>query len=102
MNYRATWYLFEQVKALRADNERLTQQVQSLLELRETDIRIQQGQAVQIERLRAERDGLRKLLDDNSYIRCKADYERGHLSHCNYLDATERKALGAVLKETKP
>jgi hypothetical protein len=51
----------------------------------------------EIERLRTERDGLRKLLDDETYIRCKADYQRGHLSHCNYLAATERKALGTAL-----
>lgn len=39
--------------------------------------------------LRAEIARLRALLNDKVYIRCKADYNRGHLSHANYLDSME-------------
>jgi len=58
--------------------------------------------AAEIERLQAELDGLRSLLDNETYIRAKADYARGRLSHCNYLEATEREVLGAALKDTTP
>lgn len=33
---------------------------------------------------------LMNLLRDKTYIRCKADYNRGHLSHGNYLNEKER------------
>ena len=40
--------------------------------------------------LQAERDALRALLNEKDYIQCKADYNRGHLSHHNYLAEKER------------
>jgi hypothetical protein len=83
---------------LRAEVERLTPYVEAF---RREEARADKAGA-EIDRLTAERDGLRKLLDDKSYIRCKADYERGHLSHHNYLNAIETKALGAALKDNKP
>jgi hypothetical protein len=45
------------------------------------------------ERAEAERDAMRQLLADKTYIQCKADYNRGHLSHANYLNERERAAL---------
>jgi hypothetical protein len=42
---------------------------------------------------RAENAKLRELLADKAYIQCKADYNRGHLSHANYLRERERGAL---------
>lgn len=38
----------------------------------------------------AEIERLRALLNDRTYIRCKADYNRGHLSHAHYLNSKER------------
>lgn len=44
-------------------------------------------------RMAAEIGRLRALLSDKDYIRCKADYNRGHLSHANYLESKERGIL---------
>jgi uncharacterized small protein (DUF1192 family) len=38
----------------------------------------------------AEIERLRALLNDKTYIQAKADYNRGHLSYCNYLNEKER------------
>ena len=56
-------------------------------------LRVEGELRAEIERLTRERDRLRTLLDDKEYVRAKADYNRGHLSHCNYLEAKERAAL---------
>ena len=38
-------------------------------------------------------EALETLLADKEYIQCKADYNRGHLSHAGWLDARERTVL---------
>ena len=43
--------------------------------------------------VKAELAGAKSLLVDKTYIQCKADYNRGHLSHANYLNERERAAL---------
>jgi len=87
---------------LQAEIERLTEQLHYANGTGDLAMKHRDIAEAKIARLTAERDGLRKLLDDKSYIRCKADYERGHLSHHNYLNAIETKALGAALKDNKP
>lgn len=47
----------------------------------------------EIARLRAELASVKRLLTDKTYIQCKADYYRGHLSHANYLNERERAAF---------
>ena len=46
-----------------------------------------------IDRLQAELAGAKSLLVDKTYIQCKADYNRGHLSYANYLNERERAAF---------
>lgn len=48
---------------------------------------------IELAKARAEIERLRALLNDETYIRCKADYSRGHLSHANYLAERERGLL---------
>jgi multidrug resistance efflux pump len=50
---------------------------------------------------KAELAGAKSLLVDKTYIRCKADYNRGHLSHANYLNERERAALNPSPAEPK-
>jgi predicted nuclease with TOPRIM domain len=88
-------------KELRAEIERLLADLESGMERFYSQMAELGNAKAEVDRLRAERDGLRELLNNKDYISCKADYERGHLSHCNYLEATERKALGTAL-EPKP
>lgn len=51
-----------------------------------------QGMAGDIEDLSKEIDRLNELLDDELYIRLKADYNKGHLSHAGWLEAREKSA----------
>lgn len=48
--------------------------------------------------IEAERDALRALLADETFIQCKADLNRGHLSHAKYVEERER----AALQQTSP
>jgi hypothetical protein len=71
----------------------LEQEVLHLAEQCSILLRENEWLRAKVGQLKAKRDGLQKLLDDKSYVQCLADYNRGHLSHHSYLNATRRRAL---------
>jgi len=94
-NLNAEWLaLSHEVKHLRAELERAKHHSTARQEAADFYRRM-------VDKLRAENERLRALLNDEAYIRCKADYNRGHLSHANYLDERER-GLGLAIEQSTP
>ena len=78
----------------------LVSRLRAMARFEHDDLSIGNEAAAEISRLEARCARLEALLKDNEYIQSKADYNKGHLSHYNWLREKESSAL-AEPGETK-